>query len=109
MSIDMPSLEQEETDELPKYEDAIRKFLEDYFETTLKKRERSPYDTLDVQFSDAGKEGFGPVQSGDYEITEFRTTQGANDDYPKFHFRAGGAEIHLTHKAARKIKEMIEN
>lgn len=109
--MEMPSFEPEKTNELPKYEKAIRDFLRDYFNTVLKERKQSPYDPYtDVHFSDTGDgRGFGPLQSGDYEITNFETAPLSGGRGTGFHFKAGGVETYLTGKAAQKIAEMIEN
>lgn len=100
------SMEVQEANESEKFEQPVKTFLADYFES-LRASQRTGYDNVDVQFDGGDPESFGMLQSGDYEITEFVMTPDARSAKSAFHFNVGRLKIHLTGKAAVRIHEMV--
>lgn len=86
-----------------KYEEAIRKFLKEYF---LEKGRG--YGIGEVDFSAPKMTDMALAQNGDYVIENFSVSE--NEDGSKnFNFYIGKTEVHLTGKAAQKINESLSS
>ena len=96
--------ENKETNELVKYESAIRKFLKEQKPNNPDKVE---YDFGDFDISDPREGDIVKMQSGDFEITNFRTTKRPNSDKSNLRFYIGKTELHIFGKAADRIYELM--
>ncbi len=90
-------------DESGRHENAIRTFLTQYFQT--QKEERKTYG-FDFDISAPRIEDMRAVQSGDYELRDFRVLEMA-DGSNQYHFYVGSTEFHITGKAAGEVSRLM--
>ncbi len=87
-----------------KFERPIKKFVEKYFATDLRRRPG----ILEFDISNPRPEDMSVLRSGDFEIKNFRTVK-ANSEIKGFHFYVGKTEINISGNSAKEIIAAADN
>ncbi|MEA3399168.1 MAG: hypothetical protein U9R00_01495 [Patescibacteria group bacterium] len=88
------------------FESAIRKFFREQW-LADPEMEKTSYG-FDFDISDPKIADMKRVRSGDFEISNFRTSPTFDPEKLSFHFYVGDSEIHIQGKAADRIYELVE-
>ncbi len=92
--------------QVEQFQSAIRKFFKEQWPrdpTTKKTSYGFDFDISDPKMADMKR-----VQSGDFEISHFRTSPTSDPEKVSFHFYVGGTEFHIQGKAVDRIYELMK-